>query len=259
MTERWAVAVGVSAVALIAAGLSAAAPSATGKLTVTVAGKGAVTSSPKGIACPKTCSKAFTKGTKVKLTAKAAAGSVFSRWSGACTGTKPTCALTLAGNKKAGALFTTAPQGQGFTPQTLAGTWAGTWENETFGSTGPASIVVTPIGTRSFTFTANFGGNVFGCSSPPPAGGTVTQGTGPNTWSATGFNVDTATPAGGRVRLAYVHATSSLSGTGTSGCRPEITWRMGQSPFTGNTFHGRIEILLNGNAFATSVVKLSRG
>ena len=58
------------------------------RVTVAVAGKGRVASSPAGIACPGTCTKAFAV-TSVKLTAKPAAGSTFAGWSGACTGTRP--------------------------------------------------------------------------------------------------------------------------------------------------------------------------
>jgi hypothetical protein len=55
--------------------------------TLTVAraggGSGTVTSSPAGINCGATCSAGFPSGTTVALTAAAAAGSVFSGWSGA--------------------------------------------------------------------------------------------------------------------------------------------------------------------------------
>ena len=254
------------AIALGVAGLSSATVSATARLTVTVAGQGTVTSSPKGISCPKACSKAFPKGKAVKLAAKAAAGWGFTRWTGACAKAKQACSLKLTAAKKAGAVFTAVPQPPpppppppaGFTPQTLAGTWAGTWRNETFGSTGPASIVMTVVSATSFTFTSDFGGNVFGCSDPPPATGTVTQGTGPNTWNAGGFNVDITTPIGGKVALTYVFATSSLTGNGASGCNPSITWKMTTGTFAGNTFSGRIEISLDGSPLATSVLSLTR-
>jgi hypothetical protein len=117
---------------------------------------------------------------------------------------------------------------------------------------------MTVTSATTFTFTSSFGGNVFGCSSPPPATGTVTQGTGPNTWNADGFNVDIATPAGGKVTLAYVFSLSSLTGNGVSGCNPAITWKMTTGTFSGNTFSGRIEISLSGSPLATSVLSLTR-
>ena len=234
------------------------------KLTVTVVGQGTVTSAPKGIVCPKACAKAFTKGKSVKLTAKAKAGWRFTRWTGACAKAKSACTLKLTAAKKAGAVFTAnppppPPPPPTFTPQTLAGNWNGTWRNETFGSSGSARIVLTVTSPTTFTFTSNFGGNVFGCASPPDATGTITQGTGPNTWSADGFNVDITTPIGGKVVLTYVFASSSLTGNGQSGCNPDITWRMASGTFAGNTFNGRIEIFYQGSPFATSVLSLTRG
>lgn len=257
MRARLVAGLGIGAATLAAAGLSAASPAASVKLTVTIAGQGAVASVPKGIACPKTCSKAFTKGTKVKLTAKPMAGSAFARWTGACKGTKPACTVALTGAKKAGAVFAAAAP-QGFTPQTLTGTWSGSWRNETFGSTGPASIVFTVAGATAFMFTATIGGNVFGCPPPAPVGGTVTQGTGPNTWSSTGFNVSVATASGGTAAFAYTYADGSMTGNGTSGCRPGLTWRMTSGTFTSTAFTGRIEIALNGSPLATSVLNLTR-
>jgi hypothetical protein len=56
-------------------------------LSVTVVGGGTVTSSPAGINCPGTCTASFNSGTLVTLTATPAAGSSFTGWSGACTGT----------------------------------------------------------------------------------------------------------------------------------------------------------------------------
>lgn len=252
-------------VVLALAGGASSAVSANVKLTVTVAGKGTVTSAPKGIACPKACSKAFSKGKSVKLTPKAAAGWRFSRWTGACAKAKAVCTVKLTAAKKAGAVFTRVPPPPPpppppptFTPQTLAGTWNGNWRNETFGSSGSASIIMTVTSPTTFTFTANLGGNVFGCPSPPPATGTVTQGTGPNTWNAQGFNVDITTDIGGKVALTYVFATSSMTGTGQSGCNPDVTWRMSSGTFTGNTFNGRIDIAFQGSPFATSVITLTR-
>jgi hypothetical protein len=55
-------------------------------ITVSKSGKGTVTSSPAGIACGKTCTHGYAFGTSVTLKAKAARGSKFSGWSGACKG-----------------------------------------------------------------------------------------------------------------------------------------------------------------------------
>jgi List-Bact-rpt repeat protein/fibronectin type III domain protein len=72
------------------------APTPTFALTVSKAGAGGgtVTSSPAGISCGATCSGSFTSGTIVTLTAAPVAGSPFTGWSGACTGTG-TCTVTM--------------------------------------------------------------------------------------------------------------------------------------------------------------------
>jgi hypothetical protein len=67
-------------------------------------GRGTVTSSPGGIGCGSTCSAGFPYGTALKLTAKPTATSVFSGWSGACSG-KSTCALSMTVDKAATATF----------------------------------------------------------------------------------------------------------------------------------------------------------
>jgi uncharacterized repeat protein (TIGR02543 family) len=69
------------------------------ELSVTVegTGTGTVTSSPAGIdVTTGTDTGAFAPGTVVTLTATPAAGSVFEGWEGACTGTEPTCAVTMS-------------------------------------------------------------------------------------------------------------------------------------------------------------------
>jgi hypothetical protein len=57
-------------------------------------GTGSVASSPGGVDCGATCSSAFPDSTVVTLSAAPAGGSVFSGWSGACSGTGP-CVVTM--------------------------------------------------------------------------------------------------------------------------------------------------------------------
>ncbi len=68
-------------------------------------GFGSVTSSPAGISCGSVCSHSFIYGTKVTLTAKAASGSHFAGWTGACTGTG-TCTVTMNAARSVTATFT---------------------------------------------------------------------------------------------------------------------------------------------------------
>lgn len=57
-------------------------------------GPGRVTSAPVGVDCPGDCSHSSVRGTEVTLTATDTADSIFTGWSGACTGTG-SCVVTL--------------------------------------------------------------------------------------------------------------------------------------------------------------------
>ena len=63
-------------------------------------GTGTVTSDPAGINCggsPSTCTAAFGNGSIVALTARPAAGSTFTGWTGGCTGTATVCYAKVNG------------------------------------------------------------------------------------------------------------------------------------------------------------------
>ncbi len=78
-------------------------------------GSGTVTSSPAGINCGVDCSDAYATGTKVTLAATPASGSIFSGWSGDCTGTG-SCVVTMSAARSVTATFTkesTPPPGPG--------------------------------------------------------------------------------------------------------------------------------------------------
>ena len=79
------------------------------ELTVTKsgAGVGTVTSNPAGISCPTDCNEQVSTGKVLVLTAMAEAGSTFTGWGGACTGTSSTCSVTLDSDKTVTAAFTT--------------------------------------------------------------------------------------------------------------------------------------------------------
>ena len=68
------------------------------------AGSGTVVSSPAGVICGSSCGASYEAGTPVSLSATAAADSVFSGWSGACSGTGG-CAISIDGDKGVTATF----------------------------------------------------------------------------------------------------------------------------------------------------------
>ena len=68
-------------------------------------GSGTVSSSPAGINCGATCSASFAGGTGVPVTASPAVGSVFTGWSGACSGSG-TCNVTMNAASAVTATFT---------------------------------------------------------------------------------------------------------------------------------------------------------
>jgi phospholipase C len=76
-------------------------------LTVAIAGTGTgtIASDPSGISCAPTCTANFANGTQVILTATASASSSFFGWTGGCSGSSPTCALTMNTNQQVTATF----------------------------------------------------------------------------------------------------------------------------------------------------------
>jgi phage baseplate assembly protein gpV len=83
-------------------------------------GTGNVLSNPAGVDCGSSCMDVFTPGIGVDLTALGAIGSVFSGWSGACSGTTNPCSFIMNIDKSVSASFDavaefTAPT-SGFSP-----------------------------------------------------------------------------------------------------------------------------------------------
>ncbi|HXD97248.1 MAG TPA: choice-of-anchor D domain-containing protein [Candidatus Acidoferrum sp.] len=96
----------------VSRGVSGSAASGSSLMTITVTksgtGAGTVTSSPAGIACGTTCTNAVAVATPMTLTASPASGSIFSGWTGACSGTA-TCILTVNTAITVTAIFNKVP------------------------------------------------------------------------------------------------------------------------------------------------------
>ena len=141
-----------------------------------------------------------------------------------------------------------------FSPTTLAGKWTGTWKNETFGSTGPATITAKSLTKNTkLLFSVNFGGTVFGCASVPPESSTpLPKGAGVNHWSATGFAIKGASKDFGALTLTYKSASGALTGTGSNPpCAAGLSWSIA------GKFAGKVNIELASGQTAVSDINLT--
>jgi hypothetical protein len=82
---------------------------------VSKTGSGQVDSADKLISCGSKCAQNYAAAQSVKLTAKAASGSSFAGWTGACAafGTQQACTVTVHGGTAVGANFVATPKGGG--------------------------------------------------------------------------------------------------------------------------------------------------
>jgi uncharacterized repeat protein (TIGR02543 family) len=126
-------------------------------LTVTQSPNGTITSSPAGIDCGNTCSKTFTHGTTVNLTAMPATGYQFVSWGGACSGSSTTCTITMTGGMSVTASYaliqeplTVAITGSGSVASNPAGISCPGTCNSSFGYGAQVSLTATPAPGWSF-------------------------------------------------------------------------------------------------------------
>lgn len=144
-----------------------------------------------------------------------------------------------------------------FTPAALAGTWKGSWKNETFGSTGPALFSAKAVGTK-MVVSMDLGGNVFGCTDPPARTATIGKGTGANGWNARGFAFSSKSPTLGTTKIVYVHARKSIVASGLNpSCANGLQWKL-TGTFSGKSFAGTVAIRLPDGGHATSKISLTR-
>jgi phospholipase C len=166
-------------------------------LTVSLpgAGTGTVTSNPKGINCAAGsttgCSASFAQGTQITLTEAAVNGNFFSGWSGGCTSTSTTCAVTLNASANVSATFN---PGYGLTVAVSG-----------FGS---GTVTSKPAGIDCAT------GSTTGCSASFAQGTQITLSETPGTnWVFAGWSGGCSGTTGCTVTLNNSSSVSAAFGT----------------------------------------------
>ena len=122
------------------------------------AGTGSVSSSPAGVTCGLTCNATYDSGTVVTLSATPDSASIFSGWSGACSGTGQ-CLLSMDADKSVTAVFipntfllTVSKNGNGLgtVTSTPSGINCGTGCSATYNAGTIVNLAVTPDVTSTF-------------------------------------------------------------------------------------------------------------
>lgn len=144
----------------------------------------------------------------------------------------------------------------GFVPSKYAGAWSGSWENETFDTTGPATMDLTVKGKRKFIGVFDLGGNAFGCPNPDPRTVKMKKGQGDNTWNKKGFRANWENDYG-PLHISYEHATKRFAGDGVSPCTADIAYTY-EGKMTKRRVTADVDITFEGDPFATSTLELTK-
>ena len=157
-------------------------PPVTRTLSVTRSGTGSgtVTSVPAGIDCGSDCSEGYPQDTEVSLTASADAGSEFSSWGGACSGTNLTTAVTMNADQTCDAVFNADIPNTYSIGGTLSGLADGS--EVILQNNGGDDLTLSDNGLFTFATTINAGApylvTVLAQPANPPQSCTVTNGDG---------------------------------------------------------------------------------
>lgn len=164
------------------------------RLDVALGGAGGlVTSSPTGINCGTDCSEIYVPGTTVTLTASFTDPTTFVGWTGDCTGTSPTCAVTVDAELVVGAVFDTPVPPDTLTIQ-FAGTGAGVIRSGNFLECAGGPCVIPANGTFTLTQYPISGSTFAGWSGCTPSGDNCEVTVGPGGATVT-VTYNTAAPA----------------------------------------------------------------
>jgi hypothetical protein len=175
----------------------------------------------------------------------------------------PAAAILIASLLLAPAPLANSPDARAsaskFNPAAYAGTWTGSWENQTFDTTGPASMELKVKGKgkkRKFIGTFELGGNAFGCESPPPRTVKMKKGKGDDTWNKKGFRASWENDFG-ELHIAYEHAGKRFSGDGVSPCTADIAYTY-EGKMTKTKVTADVDITYQGDPFADSTLELNK-
>ena len=150
-------------------------------LTVTKTGNGNGNVTGQGISCGSDCSEQYDNNTQVNLTATPNTGSSFTSWSGACSGSSPSCQVTMNQTRSVTAIFTQKHEltigkaGTGQGSVTGQGISCGTDCAEQYDKNTQVILTATPnTGSRFISWNGACSGSLSLCSVPMTAAQTVT-------------------------------------------------------------------------------------
>lgn len=131
------------------------------------------------------------------------------------------------------------------------GNWVGSWHNNTFGSSGPATLAVAldPTSTQ-MTWTIALQGNVFGGAAPPPETFTGTVSTGGITLSGTSVSF-------GKL-LLNIDLNGVVTGSGTNVNSPNVSRLVFSGTWTAGGFSLTYTATLNAGGTATGTFLMNK-
>ena len=142
------------------------------------------------------------------------------------------------------------PAPQVFDASQYVGTWTGTWTNQTFSSTGAASVVVTNSGSN-FTVAVDLGGNVFGGSDPASENFNATV-------SQTAASLTATTSAVYGTVSSTLNALQQITAQGTAVPGGNVTaWTL-TGTWNGTTLNVTVTITLAAGGTATATAALTK-
>ena len=223
----------------------APAGGSTAQLTVSVAGSGHVSGG--SIDCPSTCVANVSLNSAVTLTASPGDGYVFTGWTGSCTGTAPTCTVTMTAAAAVTATFTQA----NVLSVGISGNGAVTGGSGAINCGGGASIcsanfaagatvalVATPaLGATFIGWTGACGGSATTCTVSMTQSRNVTA-TFSGATTGTGFTLTVSVTGNGTVTGGGISCGSGATACTSAGHAANSAVTLTATPSSGATFTG---------------------